>query len=37
MIAAICDLSSLHPDVVAEDVERTLALFSEFELVVWQP
>jgi hypothetical protein len=35
MVAAICDLSGLPPEVVNEDVERTLSQFQEAGLVLW--
>jgi len=33
MVAAICEVSGLHPDVVAEDVDRTIGEFERAGLV----
>jgi PqqD family protein of HPr-rel-A system len=35
MMTAICDLTSLPPEVVAEDVERILLEFDTAELIEW--
>lgn len=35
MIEAICEISSLHRDVVTEDVERIVSEFVEAGLVSW--
>lgn len=35
MIEAICQLSSLHPDVVTEDVQRILLDFQQVGLIEW--
>jgi Coenzyme PQQ synthesis protein D (PqqD) len=35
MIGAICDVSGLHPDVVAEDVQRILGEFDRAGLLEW--
>jgi hypothetical protein len=35
MVVAICDLSGLHEEVVAEDVERTLTEFDKAGLLNW--
>jgi PqqD family protein of HPr-rel-A system len=35
MIAAICTISGLPPDVVAEDVERVLTQFEDVGIIVW--
>jgi hypothetical protein len=37
MISAICELSGLHPDVVTEDVQRTIAEFEHLGIVRWEP
>lgn len=36
MVAAICELSGLHPDVVTEDVQRTLAEFVQLGILRWE-
>jgi Coenzyme PQQ synthesis protein D (PqqD) len=36
MVDAICELSGLPEAVVNEDVERTLARFSEIDIVRWE-
>jgi PqqD family protein of HPr-rel-A system len=35
MMTAICDLTSLPPEVVAEDVDRILLEFDTAELIEW--
>ena len=35
MVAAICELFSMHRDVVSEDVERTLMEFDQAGLIDW--
>ena len=35
MMTAICDVTSLPPEVVAEDVERILLEFDSAELIEW--
>jgi PqqD family protein of HPr-rel-A system len=35
MMTAICDVTSLPPEVVAEDVERILLEFDTAELIEW--
>lgn len=35
MIAAICAVSGLHPDVVTEDVTRVLDEFEKAGIIVW--
>jgi PqqD family protein of HPr-rel-A system len=35
MMNAICDVTSLPPEVVAEDVERILLEFDHAELIEW--
>lgn len=35
MVAAICELFRMHPDVVTEDVTRTLQEFDQAGLVTW--
>jgi PqqD family protein of HPr-rel-A system len=35
MMNAICDITSLPPEVVAEDVERILLEFDTAELIEW--
>jgi PqqD family protein of HPr-rel-A system len=35
MVNAICDITSLPPEVVAEDVERILLEFDTAELIEW--
>jgi PqqD family protein of HPr-rel-A system len=35
MVQAICELSGMHPDVIAEDVERILTDFDRAELITW--
>jgi PqqD family protein of HPr-rel-A system len=35
MMTAICDATSLPPEVVAEDVERILLEFDHAELIDW--
>ena len=35
MVDAICELSGMHRDVVAEDVARVLAEFDEAGLLEW--
>jgi hypothetical protein len=35
MIDAICELSHMHRDVVAEDVRRVLEHFNDARLVTW--
>ena len=35
MVTAICALSGLHRDVVAEDVERVLGEFESAGIIVW--
>jgi hypothetical protein len=35
MIEAICDITSLPSEIVAEDVERTLLGFEEAGLIAW--
>lgn len=37
MVEAICQLCSMHPDVVEEDVDRILREFEDAGLVVWVP
>lgn len=37
MITAICELTGLHPDVVTEDVQRTLAEFEQLGIIRWEP
>jgi hypothetical protein len=36
MMSAICEATSLPPEVVAEDVERILLEFDHAELIDWQ-
>jgi PqqD family protein of HPr-rel-A system len=36
MMNAICDVTSLPPEVVAEDVERILLEFDSAELIEWK-
>jgi PqqD family protein of HPr-rel-A system len=36
MISAICELSGLHPDVVTEDVQRTITEFEQLGIVRWE-
>ncbi len=36
MVAAICELSGLHPDVVTEDVQRTLTEFEQLGILRWE-
>lgn len=36
MVEAICEVSRLHPDVVAEDVERTLGEFDRLGILRWE-
>jgi PqqD family protein of HPr-rel-A system len=36
MVMAICELSGLHPDVVTEDVKRTLAEFEHLGILLWK-
>ncbi len=35
MVEAICDLCSMHPDVVIEDLERVLEHFERSGLLHW--
>jgi PqqD family protein of HPr-rel-A system len=35
MVIAICEVSGLHPDIVAEDVRRILGEFDEVGLLTW--
>jgi len=35
MVAAICEISALHPDVVTEDVTRTLNEFDRAGIIEW--
>lgn len=37
MVAAVCEISSMHPEVVAEDVERILKDFDQAGLLTWNP
>jgi PqqD family protein of HPr-rel-A system len=36
MVMAICQVSGLHPDVVREDVERTLEEFEGLGILRWE-
>ncbi len=36
MVAAVCDVSGLHPDVVTEDVHRILGEFDQAGLLSWR-
>lgn len=36
MIEAICQISSLHQDIVTEDVDRTLEEFERAGLIGWE-
>lgn len=36
MIEAICQISSLHKDIVSEDVHRTLEEFEQAGLIEWR-
>ena len=36
MVMAICHLSGLHPEVVTEDVQRTLAEFDSLGILRWE-
>lgn len=36
MIGAICEISGLHRDLVAEDVARILTEFDRAELIEWR-
>ena len=36
MVKAICELSGLHPDVVTEDVSRTLLEFEHLGILRWK-
>ena len=36
MVTAICEVSGLHPEVVAEDVHRTLAEFESLRILNWE-
>jgi PqqD family protein of HPr-rel-A system len=36
MVMAICHVSGLHSDVVAEDVQRTLAEFDHLGILRWK-
>jgi PqqD family protein of HPr-rel-A system len=35
MVAAICEVSGLHAEVVTEDVGRTIGEFASADLVTW--
>ena len=37
MVAAVVDLSGLHPDIISEDVERILTEFDKKGLLEWKP
>lgn len=37
MITAICELTHMHPDIVAEDVHRILQDFSAASVMTWTP
>jgi hypothetical protein len=36
MVGAICELTSMHPDVVTEDVARILTDFESAKLITWE-
>ncbi len=36
MVRAICELSGLHPEIVGEDVSRTLSEFEELGILRWE-
>jgi hypothetical protein len=36
MVGAICELCSMHPDIVVEDVSRILGDFETANLITWE-
>ncbi|MGH2661354.1 MAG: PqqD family protein [Actinomycetota bacterium] len=36
MVAAVCDVSGLHADLVTEDVHRILGEFDQAGLLIWR-